>query len=244
MHYIVLLFMPVVTIVILCRLVYRKGIDLLIDVIPSICQEYPRISFLIAGDGPKKIDLEQMRERHQLHSRVKMIGSVPAESVRSVLIQGHIFLNTSLTEAFCMAIVEAAACGLYVVSTSVGGIPEVLPEHMISLSDPNSTALRTKLADAIDSFPNMDTTTFHSQVSSMYSWSDVTERTNYVYQTISNSPPDLDTPLLERLRRVWGCGQIAGKFLCITMVWNHIFLYILRILNPPDLIEPAMDIFK
>ncbi|KAI2598730.1 phosphatidylinositol glycan anchor biosynthesis class A, partial [Homo sapiens] len=28
--------------------------------------------------------------------------------------QGHIFLNTSLTEAFCMAIVEAASCGLQV----------------------------------------------------------------------------------------------------------------------------------
>jgi phosphatidylinositol glycan class A protein len=40
-------------------------------------------------------------------------------------LQGHIFLNASLTEAFCIAIVEAAACGLLVVSTRVGGVPEV-----------------------------------------------------------------------------------------------------------------------
>ena len=39
--------------------------------------------------------------------------------------QGDIFINASLTEAFCMAIVEAAAVGLLVVSTSVGGVPEV-----------------------------------------------------------------------------------------------------------------------
>ena len=45
-----------------------------------------------------------------------------------VLVRGHIFLNTSLTEAFCIAIVEAAACGLMVVSTNVGGVPEVLPQ--------------------------------------------------------------------------------------------------------------------
>jgi hypothetical protein len=40
------------------------------------------------------------------------------------LIRGQIFLNTSLTEAFCIAIVEAASCGLLVVSTKVGGLPE------------------------------------------------------------------------------------------------------------------------
>lgn len=56
--------------------------------------------------------------------------------VRDFLIKGHIFLNTSLTEAFCMAIVEAAASGLQVVSTRVGGIPEVLPPELITLSEP------------------------------------------------------------------------------------------------------------
>lgn len=35
------------------------------------------------------------------------------------------FVNCSLTEAFCMALVEAAAAGLVVVSTAVGGVPEV-----------------------------------------------------------------------------------------------------------------------
>lgn len=40
-------------------------------------------------------------------------------------VRGDIFINASLTEAFCMAIVEAAAAGLMVVSTAVGGVPEV-----------------------------------------------------------------------------------------------------------------------
>jgi glycosyltransferase involved in cell wall biosynthesis len=45
--------------------------------------------------------------------------------VRNVLCRGHVFLNCSLTDSFCMAVLEAAACGLHVVSTRVGGIPEV-----------------------------------------------------------------------------------------------------------------------
>ena len=43
----------------------------------------------------------------------------------SAQVRGDIFINASLTEAFCMAIVEAAAAGLMVVSTAVGGVPEV-----------------------------------------------------------------------------------------------------------------------
>ncbi len=41
-----------------------------------------------------------------------------------MLARGRVFLNTSLTEAFCIALVEAAAAGLLVVSTRVGGVPE------------------------------------------------------------------------------------------------------------------------
>ena len=44
-------------------------------------------------------------------------------------------MNTSLTEAFCIAICEAVSCGLHVVSTKVGGIPEVLPSQLITLAE-------------------------------------------------------------------------------------------------------------
>ena len=50
----------------------------------------------------------------------QMLGEISHCDVRDkLLVQGDIFLNTSLTEAFCMAIVEAVACGLTVVSTKV-----------------------------------------------------------------------------------------------------------------------------
>lgn len=99
-----------ITIVVLSRLVYRKGMDLLVAIIPRICLLHPRVNFLIGGDGPKRIDLEQMREKHQLHNRVTLYGPVHSKA-RDILVKGSIFLNTSLTEAFCMAIVEAASCG-------------------------------------------------------------------------------------------------------------------------------------
>ena len=118
----------------MCRLTYRKGVDLLVDVIPAIVLKYPTVRFIIGGDGPKMDILQEMRDKYNMAEKVELLGSVPSEDVRNVLCRGHIFLNTSLTEAFCIAILEAASCGLLCVSTNVGGIPEVLPPKMIYLA--------------------------------------------------------------------------------------------------------------
>lgn len=56
--------------------------------------------------------LEEIRERRGLQDRVTLLGSLKHSNVRDVLVKGDIFLNTSLTEAYCMAIVEAVSCGL------------------------------------------------------------------------------------------------------------------------------------
>jgi glycosyltransferase involved in cell wall biosynthesis len=58
-----------------------------------------------------------------LTSTVKIIGSVPKAEVPTTLAQHDIFLNTTRYESFGVAVLEAAACGLPVVSTSVGEIP-------------------------------------------------------------------------------------------------------------------------
>jgi phosphatidylinositol glycan class A protein len=101
-------------------LVYRKGIDLLVKVIPAICTKFSNVHFIIGGDGPKKLILEEMREQYQLHDRVEFLGAIPHYKVRDSLVRGQIFLNCSLTESFCIALLEAASCGLFVVSTKVG----------------------------------------------------------------------------------------------------------------------------
>src|SRR5579862_1837309 len=73
-----------VVIVVISRLYYNKGIDLLVAVIPRICAIHPGARFIIAGDGPKFIALEQMREKFMLQDRVEMLGSIRHEEVRDV----------------------------------------------------------------------------------------------------------------------------------------------------------------
>ncbi len=46
-----------------------EGIDLLGGIIPELCLKYPDLHFLIGGEGPKRIVLEEVREKYQLHDR-------------------------------------------------------------------------------------------------------------------------------------------------------------------------------
>ncbi|XP_063988253.1 phosphatidylinositol N-acetylglucosaminyltransferase subunit A [Diachasmimorpha longicaudata] len=176
-----------ITIVVVSRLVYRKGVDLLAQIIPEICARHENVQFLIGGDGPKRWLIEEIRERNLLQHRVTLLGSLEHSQVRHVLNKGHIFLNTSLTEAYCMAIVEAASCGLQVVSTKVGGIPEVLPPELIYLVEPTVDALLKGLETAIADYKRGNIICpfeVHEKIVSFYNWYDVTRRTEIVYDAV------------------------------------------------------------
>ncbi|XP_037091528.1 N-acetylglucosaminyl-phosphatidylinositol biosynthetic protein-like isoform X2 [Pollicipes pollicipes] len=173
-----------ITVVMISRLVYRKGADLLAALIPLACRRYSQMHFLIGGDGPKRSMLEETTEKHHLADRVTFLGELKHSDVRDVLVQGDIYINCSLTEAFCIAIVEAASCGLQVVSTSVGGVPEVLPPDLIWLTEPTAQSLLSGLdaAVAASARPGLCSPwERHRRVAAMYQWQEVATRTERVY---------------------------------------------------------------
>lgn len=176
-----------ITVVVVSRLVYRKGVDLTAQIIGDLCDKHKEVCFLIAGDGPKRWLLEEIRERRGLQDRVTLLGSLEHSQVRNVLVKGDIFLNTSLTEAYCMAIVEAASCGLKVVSTRVGGIPEVLPDSLIYLTDATVPSLMKGMEDAINDLKLgnvMCPYQCNMMVRKYYNWENISSRTEIVYQKV------------------------------------------------------------
>lgn len=194
------------TIVIVSRLVYRKGVDLMAAVIADMCPRYPNLRFIIGGDGPKMWLLQEVREKMGLQDCVTLLGSLQHSAVRDVLVKGDIFLNTSLTEAYCMAIVEAASCGLKVVSTKVGGIPEVLPEKMIYLTEPNVDSLVEGIEKAMADLKAGNMLCpyeCNEMVKQMYNWMDISIRTEIVYNKITQNK---NKPFGQQLRSYLSCG--------------------------------------
>ena len=253
-----------ITIVVISRLFYNKGTDLLIAAIPRILAAHPHVRFIIAGSGPKAIDLEQMIERRVLQDRVEMIGPVRHDEVRDVMVRGHIYLHPSLTEAFGTVIVEAASCGLYVVCTRVGGIPEVLPPDFTKFAKPEEDDLVAATGKAIAALRanKIRTDKFHDQVKMMYSWTDVAQRTERVYDGISGVLSEEEFygdysgigwsatrgragvqsfALIDRLKRYYGCGVWAGKLFCLCVVIDYLIFLFLEFWAPRDTIDICKD---
>lgn len=251
-----------ITIVVVSRLFYNKGTDLLIAAIPRILAAHPNVRFIIAGSGPKAIDLEQMLERNVLQDKVELLGPIRHEEVRDVMVRGHIYLHPSLTEAFGTVIVEAASCGLYIVCTRVGGIPEVLPQHMTTFAKPEEDDLVQATGKAIAALRSnkVRTDRFHDQVRMMYSWTDVARRTERVYHGISGAiseeefygylPGESWTgargrehsfALIDRLKRYYGCGIWAGKLFCLCVVIDLLIYVFLEFWMPRSNIDIARD---
>ena len=182
-----------------------------------------------------------MVDKHGLHDRVKLLGALKHTEVRSVLCQGQIFLNCSLTEAFCIALIEAASCGLLCVSTGVGGVPEVLPDDMLLLADPEPQSIITAVEEAIRRVPRVSPWEMHDKVCRYYSWDWVAERTERVYDRVSMMP---SMSLVERLVRYAAVGRIYGVICVCICALDWLFLQVLQWWRPEKDIEVAVDFLK
>jgi phosphatidylinositol glycan class A protein len=227
-----------ITIVVVTRLVYRKGSDLFVDVIPEICRRHPGLRWVIGGDGPRKSQLDQMVEKHGLFDRVKMLGALKHSEVKSVLNQGQIFLNCSLTEAFCIALIEAASCGLLGVSTRVGGVPEVLPSTMLFLAEPEPNSIIAALEEAIMKAPFVSPWEFHENVRRFYSWDWVAERTERVYDRIAQNEP---VSISERLIQYSTVGKVYGVVCMMLCALDWLLHMLLCLWMPEHSIDVAVD---
>ncbi len=230
----------IINIVSISRQTYRKGTDLLIEVIPEICNLFPNVNFLIGGDGPKKVLLDDMVQNSGLKDRVILFGSLPHHKVRDVMVQGHIYLNTSLTEAFCIAILEAASTGLYVVATDVGGVGEVLPENMITLVQPDKDSLIKGLKSAIENYDQKreECKSYNDQLRKTYNLDKVAGKTIEVYnKALRNN----DRSIINRLKKSLSIGNFSGYFYLILVIIDFLLMLFYSTVKPRDTYRKCMN---
>jgi phosphatidylinositol glycan class A protein len=220
-----------ITIISVSRQAYRKGTDLLIEIIPEVCKLFPNVKFVIGGDGPKKPLLENMIETSNLQDRVRLTGALRHNKVRDIMIKGNIYLNTSLTESFCIAIVEAASTGLYTIATDVGGVGEVLPDNMVKLVNADKDSIIKGIKESIETYENIknNTNEFNAVLKDAYNWDKVAHKTVEVY---NKAMVVKDRSVITRLKKLLAIGRISGVFQVCLIVLDYLLLIFLTLYQP------------
>ena len=118
------------TVLFVGRLVEKKGCEYLIRAMSQVQAAMPEVELVIVGEGPLRTTLENLAESSL--KRYRFLGVQPPEVVRDWMNQSKVFCVPSVTaesgdaEGLGVVFAEAQAMGLPVVSSTNGGIPEVV----------------------------------------------------------------------------------------------------------------------
>jgi phosphatidylinositol alpha-1,6-mannosyltransferase len=141
------------TIVTVCRLVRAKAVDLVLRALQLLAQKNISFRYVVAGDGAERRNLEQLAHELGVHQQTRFTGYINEGDKWSLLESADVFVMPSRVEpsksheGFGLAFVEAGACGIPVIGTRVGGIPDAIIDGETGiLIEPESPS---KLADAL-----------------------------------------------------------------------------------------------
>ncbi len=111
------------------RLEHQKNPLLAVRTIAELLTKTKNIQLLIAGDGSLKSEILKTASELNLKNIIHFLGSLNSDQMAELYKAGDIFLVSSRFEGMPLSVLEALACGLPVVSTSVGEIPNLIQKH-------------------------------------------------------------------------------------------------------------------
>jgi glycosyltransferase involved in cell wall biosynthesis len=125
-----------------------KGIDILIDAIARLRSEGRHVTATLVGAGPDRDVLQAQVERLGLTDLIGFVGPLPAAQALTL---GRIMVVPSRAESLPYVVLEAAAGGVPLVTTNVGGISEIYgPQSGALIPSDNVSALAQALVQTLD----------------------------------------------------------------------------------------------
>lgn len=126
------------------------GIGYLIEAFADAKQRVGKatpLKLVIAGAGSQQEHLQILARRLGLAGETEFLGAVPHAAVPDVLRRFSVYIAPSEAESFGVGVLEASACGIPVVVTNIGGLPEVVVDGVTGFIVPSRTP--AAIADAI-----------------------------------------------------------------------------------------------
>tara|TARA_A200000159_G_scaffold15466_1_gene12801 strand:- start:340 stop:1587 length:1248 start_codon:yes stop_codon:yes gene_type:complete len=115
-----------------------KGLDYLLEALCNLAKVYPDISLSVIGEQKKGGHTERLIKKLNLQKRVNFFSNLTEGDLRSTYCEAELAVIPSLYEGFGFAAIEAMACGVPLISTSGGALPEVVKEAGIIIQPKNT----------------------------------------------------------------------------------------------------------
>ncbi len=141
------------TVTTLARLYITKGLTYLLEAAALVKQTHPNVQFKVYGEGELREELLAKAHRLGLDGEGIFVGAFAGrEELSRIMAETDVFLLPSILEGQPLVIVEAMAYGCPIVSTNVGGIPELITDGVNGLLCPpaNPQSLAEKLRMLIE----------------------------------------------------------------------------------------------
>ncbi|MGD8506031.1 MAG: glycosyltransferase family 4 protein [Candidatus Bathyarchaeota archaeon] len=110
------------------RLVPQKGIEYLIQAVPSVARRFPEAKFIIVGEGWYRDHLQYQAGTTGQAGRIKFTGFIPDHELIALTKSADVLVVPSIYEPFGIVALEGMAAGAPVVASKVGGLAEII-EH-------------------------------------------------------------------------------------------------------------------
>ena len=126
------------------RFIIAKGILELLSAFNKIQTYHPEVTLHLIGDGPDKDIIEKKITQLRLQEKVKLPGYLKGKEKAQELVNADIFILPSYSEGCPISLLEAMAAGLPVITTTVGGIPDIITNEKngVLLLDHTSDAIK------------------------------------------------------------------------------------------------------
>lgn len=113
------------------RLVEKNGVHFAILAFARVSKQYPFLRLIVAGDGPLRLELQELAAREGVGDRVTFLGSVPHEQMATLLGGALAVIIPSVpvagvVEASSIAALEAMASARPVIASDIGGLREII----------------------------------------------------------------------------------------------------------------------
>ncbi|ADZ08972.1 glycosyl transferase group 1 [Methanobacterium lacus] len=123
-------------------LIERKGFMYLISSISEVSKKHENVRLKIVGSGPQEKQLKDLITKLQLEKYIEILGNIPNDELLKMYNSSDLFVLPSIidsqgnTEGLGVVLIEAMACGLPVIGSNIGGIPDIISDGETGLLFP------------------------------------------------------------------------------------------------------------